>query len=433
MRNCFILLFLSIAVFISCNDDATTYSVGDEFVDIDSRTIVTDTLSIITSTILLDSIETSSTSRLLIGALEDSQFGKLTSQTFFNLLAYDYSLDNDATYDSIGIILYYDRYYYGDTTRVQKFRVHEITESFEPYDDGSSFYNTSILEYSDEVLGEVSFIPYPNKKDSIYIPLSYTFGKNIFDNIIDDDVNNDDELYTLFKGLTIIPDTNTNNVVGFGKSSMVMRMYYTIEDENDDDDSEFTKDFSIESSYRVFNKISSDKSGTLLTSLTEQEDILETTDTENFAYIQSGSGLNMRVEMPYMTNFNSLEQDGTTINATLSFYPEIKSHEINEYGADSLSVYIVDSQNRFIQQLVDYDGDAVYAKLNTDSDEFGSNYYFSADVTYFFEKILTSSYELNYALLFQFPNNSSSANKTRIYDSVNADNKMKLTLTYLLY
>jgi len=141
----------------------------------------------------------------------------------------------------------------------------------------------------------------------------------------------------------------------------------------------------------------------------------------------------MRVDIPYINNLNSLEQNGTTINASLKFYPDIKSYESNSIGADSLAVYIIDNKNRIIKQLYGYDGNTVYAKYNTLNDEFNSKSYYTADITYFIEQIQTSSYNLNYSLLFQFPNNNSSVNKIKIYDSVNSENKMKLSLTYLFY
>jgi len=435
MRNCFILFYICFAVLISCNNDSTTYSVGEDFIDLNTRVTVTDTLSVITSTVLFDSIVTSSSSRLLLGALQDSDFGNLTSQSFMNLTTSDYDIEKDAVYDSIGVILYYDRYYYGDTTTVQTYKVHEIIENFEPKNDDNdddNFYNTSSLNYSDEVLGEITFKPFPNKKDSIYIPIKKTFGNSIFEKFQNNDVNNYDDLYQVFKGITIVPANNSNNVIGFGKASMVMRIYYNIENE-DDEDSDYYKDLTIESSYRFFNKITSDRSSTLLATIPGSEDFLLSTKTNYQAYIQSGTSLNMRIEIPYIKNLNSLEQNGTALNAILKFYPNIKSYQSNAIGADSIAVYVVDHKNRFIKQLTGFDGQAIYAKYNTQNDEFDSKNYFTADITYFLEEIQSSSYNLNYALLFQFPNNNNSVNKILIYDSVNSVNKMKVTLTYLLY
>ena len=433
MRNYLILLFLSFAALVSCDNDTTTYTVGEDFLDIDTNVIVTDTISIVTSTIQLDSVSTTNSTRLLIGKLKDQDFGNLESQTFFNLLTSNYDIDNDATFDSIGVILYYDTYYYGDTTKIQTFKVHEIIENFDSNnDDDDNFYNTSTLEYSNTVLGELSFTPYPNKKDSIYIPINQDFGIDLFDKLQSNTINDADDLYQDFRGLTIASDENSDAVLGFSKTSTVLRMYYTLKNDDEDND-DFFKDFTIINSTRNFNSITSDKSGTLLNSLQSYTDILNTTNTNNLAYIQSGTSLNMRVELPSIRNLNKLEQNGTAISATLKFYPTLQSYQSNTIGVDSLAVYVVDKKNRMVDQLVDLSGSTVYAKLNTQNDEFNSKNYYTADITYFVEIILTSSYNLDYALIFQFPNNTNSVNKINIYDAINSENSMKLSLTYLRY
>jgi hypothetical protein len=117
----------------------------------------------------------------------------------------------------------------------------------------------------------------------------------------------------------------------------------------------------------------------------------------------------------------------------LKFYPTIKSYQANNIGADSLAVYVVDKKNRIVSQLVGLEGNYVYAQLNTQNDEFDSKYYYTADLTTFVEQVLTTNYDLNYALLFQFPNNTNSVNKLNIYDTVNPNYSMKLTLTFLRY
>ncbi|UMB59881.1 DUF4270 domain-containing protein [Lutibacter sp. A80] len=433
MRNYLLILFLSFTAFIACESDTDTYTVGEDFLDVDTKVIVTDTISIETSTIQLDSVNTTNPTRLLIGALQDQDFGNLKSKTFFNLLTSTYDINNDATFDSIGIILYYDTYYYGDTTKTQTFKVHEIIENFESHnEDDDNFYNTSTLEYSDTTLGELTFTPYPNKKDSIYIPINQDFGSDLFEKLQDNDINNSDDLYQIFKGLTIAPDENSNAVLGFSQPSTVMRMYYTIKGE-DDEDNDYYNDFTIQSYTQSFNQTTSDKSNTVLNSIESYTDILSTKNTGNLAYIQSGTSFNMRVEFPAIENLNELEQNSTAINATLKFYPTLESYDTSETGVDSLAVYVIDKKNRVVSQLSSLSGSSVYATLSSQNDEFDSENYYTVDLTYFVEQVLTSTYDLDYALLFQLPNNNNGVNKVNIYDADNSDKSMKLSVTYLLY
>ena len=432
MKNNFKLLYLSFVVLLSCADDTTTYTVGEDFIELESRVIVTDTLTIKASTVQLDSIETSSSNVLLIGSLHDSEFGNLSSKSFLKIHSSDYNINDDAVYDSIGVILHYNRYYHGDTTQIQTYRIHEIIEDFEPDDnDVNTFYNTSSLKYNGTALGELNFTPYPNKKDSIYIPLNTEFGRSIFKKIQDDDINDSDDLEKIFKGITILSDENSNMVLGFNRQTMVMRMYYTIDSENDEEN-EYYNDFTIDNTYKSFNNITNDKSGTLLSSISNSEENLSTLKTNNKAYIQAGSALYMRLEIPHIKTFNSLEQDGTAISATLKFYPNIDSHKAN-VNADSLVIFIVDHKNRFVSELTGFDSSTSYAKLNSQNNEFDSDYYYTADISSFFEEVQNSTTDLNYSLLLQFPSNNNTVNKIKIYDTTQPDKKMKIDLTYLLY
>ncbi|MDO9276850.1 MAG: DUF4270 family protein [Lutibacter sp.] len=439
MRNCFMLLFLSFTVLISCNDDSKSYLVGEDFIELDSRVVQIDTLTLKTSTIQLDSVVTSGSSRLLIGALKDPVFGDLSSQSFLKLAPKDFFIDENAVYDSIALILHYDRYYYGDTMQVQTYRVHEITDDFEPKDkDETQLYNTSTLNHSDEVLGELLFKAYPYKKDSINITLKQSFGENLFNNFQNKTIENVDDLEKIFKGITVIADNNSNNVLGFKingadiSGGSVVRLYYTLDDGIGADNGKYV-DFTI---LQLFNNITSDKTTTALNSITDGEYILPSDVSNNKMYIQAGTSLNMRIEIPYVRDLNILksENGGTVINAVLKMYPDPKSHNDNTSSIESLAVFVIDNKNRLVKQLIGLDGNPVYATLSSYNSELDYDYYYSANITAFVDEIQTSTYLTNYALLFQLPNNNQSVDKLLIYDSLSGkETKMKIELTYLLY
>lgn len=443
MRQYIIVAIIGLIIMFSCSDDTKLYQVGEDFIESDDKLFQIDTMTINTATIIADSLITSDTERILVGSLQDNVFGNLTSQSYLKYITSDYSIDDDAEFDSIALVLFYDRYYYGDTTATQNYSVYEITETFEPNDEEDElyFYNTSYLSYdADNLLGELSFTPHPYKKDSIIIPMSYDFGKNIFDKIQENDIEDLNDLEKEFRGLTIIPD-DTNTVLGFKYSSgstynySSLRFYYTIEDE-DDDENDYVYEFTIsDSSNSMFNSITSDKSNTAISSLEDSEDILLTSETSNKAYLQSGTGVAMRVEIPHSRTLNALENDGTTLEAVLQMFPDQNSYDDFDY-IDSLAVFVIDSQNRVIQQLTSFSGDAVYAQLNSDNSEFNNEVYYETDISFYIETLQTSDYELDYALRFEFPENTNSIQHLLINDSENPDNtdlKMKLQLTYLTF
>lgn len=440
MKHYLLIIIIGFGFLLSCGEDTTSYEVGQGFIDTNTLVFEVDTLSLATSTIISDSLITSGTTRLLVGALQDNDFGNLTAQNYFSVYSSIYDLDKDAVFDSISLIMHYDRYSYGDTTLVQNYKIHEITEVFEPNDDDTYFYNTSSLAYSNELLGEQSFTPYPNKKDSINIPLSYTFGKNIFDKIVDDEITDTNDLTKEFRGITIMSETDTNTVLGFKYStadtgSTAIRMYYTLNDDDNSEGNQYYFDLKLEGGNKVFNNITSDKTNTVLTSLTDSEDILHSNETDNKAYIQSGTGVSMRVEMPTLSTLNSLENNGTTLRAWLKMYPDYSSYNDIDL-IDSLAVYVIDQKNRTVKQLTSLSGNIIYAKLNSEENEFDANTYYFVDATSFVEEILTSSYTLNYALRFEFPKNSSTINRLMMHDPESPEDsnyKMKLLLTYLTY
>lgn len=429
-------------IIFACSDDEKLYQVGNEFIETNSRIFVSDTSTLKTATIIADSVVTSDSGRILIGSLQDDDFGNLKAQSFLKYTSSIFSLDKDAQYDSIALVLHYDRYYYGDTTLTQTYNVFEITEDFEPNDedDVDYFYNTSTLSFSNNSIGKISFIPYPNKKDSINIPLNNEFGLKLFNIINNDDVTSVNDFERYFKGLTVASNPDNNTVLGFNynstdnlKSSSI-RLYYTIKDE-DEIDNDYILEFNLSGNNTMFNNITSNKSNTLINSLEDSEDKLSSLDTENNLYLQSGTGISMRVEMPNLKTYNALENYGTSLNAQLKIYPNKSSYETNDL-AESLAVYIIDNKNRYLDYLQSYTEDRVYAKLNTVNDEFDNEIYYSIDLTYFVDEILHADYTLDYALRIEFPDNSNSINNLLIHDEnspLDKDKKMKLEITYLTY
>ncbi|MDD3723079.1 MAG: DUF4270 family protein [Lutibacter sp.] len=436
MRNCFIWLLLSFTLLISCTDDSKAYLVGEEFINLDSRLVVIDTLTLLTATIQLDSVVTTGSNRILLGALQDQKFGNLKSQSYFTLVPQDFFIDEKAIYDSIALILRYDKYYYGDTLQAQTYRVHEITDKFEPKDkDETQFYNTSTLDYNNEMLGELSFKAYPYKKDSINITLKPSFGENLFYNFQKKKVKTVDDLEKIFKGITVVPNGNDNTVLGFrlsGVKSSALRLYYTLDDGRNSGNDRYT-DFDIR---EHFTNITSDKTATLLNSITDGEYILPSSKTNNEMYIQAGTNLNMRLEIPHVRDLTSLESEngGTVINATLKMFPVRNSHNENISAIDSLIVLVIDNKNRFVKPLYGLNGSPVYATLHSYDTELNFDYYYSADITAFINETQTSPYLTKYSLLFQLRDSNKKVDKVLIYDSASGkDFKMKIELTYLVY
>ncbi|WP_298780921.1 DUF4270 family protein [uncultured Polaribacter sp.] len=438
----FIIGVFSLIFVASCTTTDTIYEVGSDFIDNNVQVRVIDTFSVKTGTFKLDSLITSGKNRILLGNVSDENLGNLSAKSYLELVTSTFSIDEDAIYDSIGMVLNYDTYYYGDTTKTQTYKLHRITETFEP-EEGAYFYNTSSLDYDEtNVLGQISFTPKPNKStDSLFIKMDDALGEEIFNKIVDNDINNTDDFLQYFKGLAIVPNTVENShVLGFnalttedtdGNSSM--RLYYTIKDDDNEDNSYYV-DFVISSSTQQFNEIEVDLSSTSLGDFVDNEEIKLSSETDDLIFTQAGSGITARIEISSIKKLLEISENATTMSAELTFSPLSNSYNDDNPLPENLAVYIVDHKNRIIRQLLDVNNtNVVYAILNDEQDEFGANTYYSVDLSGFVEEILQSEIDLNYALMIQYEDFSDNVNNIVIEQNTNTNKEVKLSVKYLNY
>ncbi|MGJ8745188.1 DUF4270 family protein [Polaribacter sp.] len=431
---------LSFVFLASCATNDATYEVGSDFIENNIQVRVIDTFSIKAGTFKQDSLVTSSTNRILLGSIKDAQWGNLSAKSYLQLLSTNFSIGSNAVYDSIGMILNYDTYYYGDTTKIQTYKLHRISETVKAEDNGS-FYNTSSLEYDDAVLGQLSFTPRPNRAtDSLFIKMDDTLGDEIFNKIVDNEINTSDDFLQYFKGLAIVPDTSENNhVLGFnvqttastpGNSSM--RLFYSINDD-DSEDNNYYIDFVISSAAQQFNEITTDLSGTTMGDFEDGEEIKLSTNTDNLIFAQGGIGITPRIEIPAIRRLSEVYENATTLSATLTFNPLQGSYDEDNPLPESLTVYVVDHKNRILQQLTDLDGVAVSAILNQDDDEFQNNTYYSIDLSGYVEEIFYSDTDLNYALMIEYNDYAKKVNRMIIDNNSSTKTEIKLSVKYLNY
>ncbi|MDY0781432.1 DUF4270 family protein [Tenacibaculum sp. IB213877] len=434
-----IFFIISLYIFISCTSETNYYPVGNNFIDTDINIKVIDTFLIKAGTFKFDSLVTSNTNRLLTGTIINDDFGKLTSQPYFQLSLSNFSIPDNAVYDSIGFVLNYDTYFYGDTTKTQTYKIHRVLETVK-HDDGS-FYNTSGLEFDSESLGQIQFTPRPNKSsDSLYIPINRELGEKIFNKIKDNDINNSDDFLQYFKGLTIVSDTLSNShVLGFKyqtssaeSGSSYLRLFYT-EDDDDSEDNDQKIDLYISSASKQFNSIKTDLNNTSINELNDVETVLSSSQTDDLIFIQAGSGISARIEIPYLKKLNDISDKSAVLKSELRFSPLYNTIENYNSLKDSLAVYVIDHKNRLISQLADIDSNPSYAILNKENDEFNQNAYYSVDMSGFVETVLNSTYDLNYALMVQFVNYNKTVDQVIINNSNNQNNTIKLIVHHLNY
>ena len=415
-------------VAISCSADAEEdgLSVGEDFTNTDIRVLSIDTFSVKFSTMKFDSIITSDSNRLLIGKYNDDDMGVVNTSAYLQLNSSTYYIDNEATLDSVGLVLGYDTYYYNDTTQVSTLNVHRLLDKMES--DDAYFYNTTITAYETTPLVSKTFIPTPNN-DSISITLPYTFGEELFNDIRDNNITDNESLYQKLKGLTIQPgDSDNGSIIGYSTTSdnTYLRFYYTIPDELESD--EYTYDISINSYY---NKTETDVTGLPLEAITDQEYNLLSTDSNGISYNQGNAGYVTKIEFPSIKNIYDISTEGTILEATLYIEPNTASHSDIQPLSEELLLYTIDQNNDLASQ-VSNSVDVVTGTLSSEDSEF-NNIYYSIPVLDFIDQKLTESPETEDALILISSDFNSTINKIIFNDSERSDYKTKLIITYAIY
>ncbi|PQJ72271.1 DUF4270 family protein [Polaribacter butkevichii] len=432
---------LSFVFLISCaTDDSTVYEVGSDFIENNIQVRVIDTFTVKAGTFKRDSIVTANTNRILVGNVVDENLGSLSAKSYLQLITTNLSIGTNAEYDSIGFILNYDNYYYGDTTKIQTYTLHRITETVET-EDNSSFYNTSSLKYDADILGQISFTPRPNRTtDSLFIKMDDVLGEEIFDKIVDNDINTTDDFLQYFKGIVITPDTTVNShVLGFNaqitaglEGNSGMRLYYSVKDDDSEDNSYYI-DFTISSAAKQFNEIEGNFSNSTVGDFEDGEEIKLSANTNNLLFAQGGIGVSPRIEIPSIKRLSELYENATALSATLTFNPLLGSYNEDNPLPESLSVFVVDHKNRMIEQLTDIDGNLASAILINDNDEFDKNTYYTVDLSGFVENILYTEEDLNYALMIQYEDYAKEVHKLVIENDPSTNNEVKLSVKFLNY
>lgn len=412
--------------------------VGSDYLSVNNKVLLIDTLTVNVSTINFDSLVTSNRSRILIGNYTDPILGKVKSESYFELTPDSYTLGSSSdtetvnyVFDSISMILKYDRYYYGDTTKVQTISIHQLTQKVKPNLDDDSFYNNSTLNYNTNSIGSRTFHPKPIGKDSVNIQMDASFGKNLFDKLKHNEITSVDEFNDYFKGIVIKPSTtNSSNVVGY-TTACVMRMYYKQANSNSEDT--YTKDFTIADVSKQFNNISLDKTGTILQNLPDSRNKLASELTNNSAFIQSGTGVACRVDFPFVKQLKYISEKGVIVDAELIIKPIKNSASALYPIKDSLQVYECDHLNRISKILTNSDGSQMLAKLNTTPDEFNENIGYKINIGSFLYQEMMKTSGTKSSLIFTFPNIAKGVNRIVLGNQKNSENKLQLKIYYISY
>jgi len=258
------------------------------------QVIYTDTVTIHRSTVMKDSLNTSS-GNIITGILEDNLLGTIKATGYMGVSTISsVNLADRAVYDSIAIntkIVYT----YGDTTRRFTLAVHELLQDI----TRGPYYNHRPSEYAAEPIGQISFVPKPNSRDSLRIRISDVIGRRLFDAARTNNLNGQDALLRQLKGLVFVGEySNKSGFLGFARDSTQITMYYHVD--GPDGKTKYTVDFAIGQNY---NQIANDRTNTQYADLVTARYGLPSEKTSDQTVIQAGVGLMTRLDLPHIHQF----------------------------------------------------------------------------------------------------------------------------------
>jgi len=421
-------LILTSFYFISCNNNE--FTIGQDYLSSDVRIAVVDTCTVNLSTIrMMDSVVTSNKGIALVGRFDDKDFGKYTATSYFGFLKPDNSnLTNSDYYDSLSLIIYYNKYYYGDTNQYQNISVFRLNENIVLND--TALYNNSSFTYDPAPIATIYFRP-TWRKQRVSIRLPDDLGKDIFNKILNQSIAVTDEasFEKYFKGLVLVTDkSKSSNIAGFivNDTSVVIRLYYDLANVSRGLNS---LDISVNTSLQ-FNQINQEKVSSSYLDLEKfskkNNDELSSEVTGNQSYIQGIMGFDVELDIPHLDNF-LLTSDYIGISQAILYIPPVfGTYPSSTPLPASLSVLMIDQFSNVSSYST--------ATLVTDYVN-NQNTYYEFDISGYLRNQLGAFPINKKKLLLTLSNSDFNTTLKRVVlaDQNNPKNRLKVQLKLLFY
>jgi len=371
-----------VAITWAC-EDPNTLAVSRVFSGNNLQTIYSDTFSVLTSTIQLDSFLTNNTGTVLLGRYKDDRLGHVSASSYFQI-SYTGSFvqDNTSVFDSAVMVFPYNHQFTGDTTKLITIKGYEVTEQMvfriqpvvvQPGGpaspsviktsafSGSGFFSNSTFSHSPDPIfsGTVKLFPHT---DTLSIRVPDSFARKWFllakhDSTTHIFSNQSIFVNSFFRGMYVEADASTEAcIAGFnvGSSSnsnrnpdppekkLRLRFYYR--KLSNGLYSKAHQDFTITNPIYQFNSITYDRTGTTLASLQPNEGISSRL-TGDVSYVQAGTGLVTRLDFPSLKTFFA-NNPALSLNAAyLVIYPEAGTYPKNTLPPKQLQLFTTDVSN----------------------------------------------------------------------------------------
>ena len=420
-------------------DNSATGDVGVSFID---------SFTVNTSTVQLDNLPSLLTGNILVGKAEVPNIGSLTVSSFFQLGFSD--LNNDipltAVFDSVNLVLKptKDRYYFGDTTKVQKISVHQLTEAMETssltggiqntsipiYVTGANIFSKKKFDYAATSIGAISFSPKVRSLDSLNIKIADNIGKEIYDLIKNNDtkVSSNANFREYFKGLALVSDNNNTTALAFTDTLKFSINYsYT---GTDGFKKKASKVLSIIQSELQHNYIEYDRSGTDFAALSLSKKEIKTSETAGLTFVQAGTGVVAKMTFPSLKEF--LLDDKVSINKAELVIETTSTTTNTMYNApNSLMLFVADADGIPINYITSAYGSGIQQVGFSGGNQIGKNGTYTFNLISYLKFVKSTSFYDDKSLYLSAASPSLfSTFNTAFIAKENAKPKIKLNILY---
>lgn len=371
----------------SCNTG--TFDPGGDFIQSETYTERTDTVSIVLSTFRFDSVATSGTKLACVGAYPISVLGRQHSVSFSKLaLPSPITWNNKEIYDSVCLQLRHSGLVWGDSLAPFTVRVHTASEKWSTGNDGK-IYNTRATGIHSTAIGTYTYLPYVNVRKQIRYRLDDGFGQELFEfirsNYSSSEMSDLWEQY--FYGLHLSGSENSQAMVGYAASDSSLQV--TLYSHTPDIEKRVVKrSFVCDQSEKQYNQTRLEGVSEPFASILAYRDVLTERQTEGIALMHEASGHYLRIDFPYLNELLYANQNGHVVKAELRLIPA-KGHNERKLLPPSLYLSEIRQANVWGSGVTN-GSEQVAAQLVVDPTTDEGTYY-AMDVTYYLNTRLTES------------------------------------------
>ncbi len=337
-----LLLFTAIILFAACRREEAKLDLKTKDQDYQVGGYFTDTVTVKASTVYVKDSTVSSNAFLVCGAYHDDDLGDIWAKAFTQIRpTRENAILTGAVVTSTLLRLDYG-YAYGDTLEDQTFDVYKLPV---PLDKTATYYTiTPAPDLSSLTpIGSATFQARPNTPNSyIDILLNNSFGQQVLNASTG---SSDFFLYNIY-GLAIVPrDQDKGAIIQLRFSGMTaMAVSYTL------GGIQLQELYTINGNSARYYTAEFDRSGTPIAGLVNNYDELPASATSNKVFLQSMTGLKMKLEFPYIKSFLFQPEGHVLINKALAYLPIQGGSNSVLMEPTALAMLMTDGSGKILKQ-----------------------------------------------------------------------------------